>query len=232
MRKLCVATLVIALVSGVASAQAPSATTVLANVQQHYANAKHLTAKFKQTVTVASFGTTKTSDGQLWVAKPSSFRLDYMTARRNTVVVTKSFISNGTTLWSIDHTNKQIVQTQLQSSALPVVFSFLTGVPAQVTAAIDTSGTYGVTGDVVLVLTPNQPSSQFERLYLVTDPSDWHVNASVVIDPNHNTNQFAFFMQDAAAASKASWFQVSPASLPTYKLVQPTQAPAAATPTP
>ena len=201
----------------------PSAATVLSNVQKYYANTNQLTAFFRQTVTLATFSTSKSSDGKLWVAKPSYFRLDYMTTQKGNAVVTKSFVFDGTTLSVIDHDNKQITQSQAQASVLPAAVSFLTGggaLSSQFNVALSTSGTHGGKTGLVLELTPKQPSAQYKQLFFVVDPANWRVKASIVVDSNGNTNQFDFFTPDVASAIKASWFQVAPASLPTYKLVQ------------
>jgi outer membrane lipoprotein-sorting protein len=233
MRKLglCVGALVIAAVmTNMSAAQSPqaagSAATVLSNVQRYYASANQLTAAFRQTVTIATFGTSKSSGGQVWVVKPASFRFDYMEKQHGSVTVTKTLVFTGTTLWLIDHSNKQITQTHLQPGILPAAISFLTGTSAQwsqFTVAFNTSGTYGGNGDLVLELVPNQPSTQYKRLFFVVDPSNWRVKGSIVIDSNGNTNRFDFFTPNLASVIKASWFQVNPASFPTYKLVQLSQ---------
>lgn len=221
----CCVLAVILAVSNVSSAQSPpTAATVLANVQQFYANANQLTASFRQTVTKATWGTSQASDGRVWVVKPSDFRWDYMAKRQGSVIVTKSFMFDGTTFWFVDHLNKQIMQMQPQSSALPAALSFLTGgsaLTSQFGAALDASGTYGTKGTVVLRLTPNQPSAAYKELVLVVEPSDWHVKESIVIASNGDENDFKFFAPDLTATVKPGWFQVNPSSLPTYRLVKP-----------
>jgi outer membrane lipoprotein carrier protein len=215
--------LVMLLAAPVASAQAPSAATVLANVQQFYANTNQLTATFRQTVTNAAFNTSKASDGRLWVRKPSDFRWDYLEKRNGAVVVTKSFIFDGATLWLVDHANKQIVQSQTQSGVLPAAVSFLAGsgsLGSQFAVAINTSGTFGTKGTVVLELTPNQPSAQYKKLFFVIDQSDWHVKESIVIDSSGDTNRFSFYAPNLTSAVKATLFQVNPAALPKYKLTR------------
>ena len=212
------------LAAKVADAQSPaSAATVLGNVQQYYAKAQQLTAVFRQTVTNATFNTSKTSDGQLWVLKPDEFRWDYTAKRNGGVVVIKTFVFDGTTLWLVDHQNKQIVQNQVQSSVLPAAVSFLTGgsaLSSQFSVAIDASGKYGGREAIVLELTPNQPSAQYQQLFFVVDPSNWHVKESIVIDSSGDTNTFSFYTPKWKAAVKASLFQVNPSGWPTYKLVQ------------
>jgi len=215
---------VAALGTSVADAQSPpSAATVLANVQQFYANANQLTALFRQTVTNATFNTTKVSDGQLWVAKPANLRWDYMEKINGAVMVTKSFVFNGTSLWLVNHQNKQIIQNQIQSSVLPAAVSFLTGgsaLASQFNAALNTSGAYGSKADLVLELTPKQPSAQYKQLFFVVDPANWHVRETIVIDSNGDTSTFNFYTPDLSSTVMPSWFQVNPASLPNYKLVQ------------
>lgn len=206
-----------------ASPAAPNPAAVLARVQQFYAHASHLTALFQQVVTNATFNTTKKSDGKLWVAKPSSFRWDYYEKTSGGVVkVSKTFIFDGKTLWLVDHDNKQIVKGQAQGAVLPAAISFLTGTATlarQFAVALDTSGTYGGAGFDVLRLSPKQASARYEQLILVVDRSDGHVSESVVIDTSGNTNAFTFYGPDLNAPVHPTWFKVSPASVPTYKLV-------------
>lgn len=216
--------LVLLLAAPIASAQSPSATTVLANVQQFYANANQLTASFRQTVTQATFDQTKTSDGRLWVLKPASFRWDYLEKRNGTVAVTKSFIFDGTTLWIVNHPNKQILQAQTQG-VLPAAVSFLTGggsLASQFAVAINTSGTFGAKGTVVLELTPRQPSAAYKQLFFVIDPGDWHVKESIVIDSSGDTNRFTFYRPNLTTPVSSTLFQVNPAALPTYQLIKQT----------
>jgi outer membrane lipoprotein-sorting protein len=209
---------------GAAAAQPgpPTAATVLGNVQQRYANASHLTAQFRQVVTYATFNTTKTSDGKLCVAKPVQFRFDYLKKQQSAVTVARTFAFDGSTLWLIDHENKQILQNQVQGSALPAAVSFLTGasnLTTQFNVALNTSGTFGGKSATVLELTPKQPSAQYKQVFFVVDPSDWHVSESIVIDANGDVNDFKFFNSDLTSTVKPQWFQVNPSSLPTYKLI-------------
>jgi outer membrane lipoprotein-sorting protein len=218
----CVLVIVLA-VSTIASAQSPTAATALANVQQLYAHTSHFTAKFRQTVRNTTFGTTATSDGSFWVRKPA-IRADYVVQKVGSAVVTKSFVFDGKTVWLIDHVSKQITQLQPQSSALPDAVAFVTGgtaLTSQFAVAFDTSGTYGTKGTVVLRLTPKQPSAACTELFLVVEPSDWHVKESAVLAANGDVNDFEFFAPDVTASVKASLFQVNPAALPGYKIVRP-----------
>ena len=209
--------------TGVAGAQSPpNAGAVLAKVQQFYSNANQLTAQFRQVVTNATFNTSRTNDGLVWVSKPSSFRFDYLAKKKSSVVATKSFIFDGTTLWYVDHGNKQIFQNQTQGNVLPAAVSFLTGgnaLTTQFNVSFNTAGKYGGKSATVLELTPKQASAQYKQLFFVVDATDWHIRESIVIDSNGDTNDFKYFTPNLQATVKSALFQVNPASLPTYKVV-------------
>ena len=206
------------MMSSVAGAQpaAPTAQAALANVQKFYANASQLTAEFHQVVTNQAFGTSSSSDGKLWVAKPSLLRADYYAKQRAAVTVTKTFIFDGTTVWAIDHGNKQILKSAAPQSALPAAVSFLTGgaLASQFNVTRAASGA----NSIVLELTPKQPSAQYKQLFFHVDTASWNVTESIVVDASGDTNDFTFVAPNLTAPVKASWFVVDPASLPNYKL--------------
>jgi outer membrane lipoprotein carrier protein len=208
-----------------AAAQAPatvSANDAVQNVQKFYANIHQVKAKFRQTVKNAVFGTGDTSDGTVWLMKPGKMRWDYEKKKGGTVVVSKSFISNGKTLYVVDHGNKQVLKKDLQQDLMPVAVSFLYGtgdLAKEFNAEIDKSGTYGTKGDLVLKLSPKQPSAQYKNLYLVANPTDFHVKESIIVDSSNNTNHFMFYEPDFDSPMKDSWFEFNPASVPTYRVV-------------
>jgi outer membrane lipoprotein-sorting protein len=156
------------------------------------------------------------------VSKPTQFRWDYLEKVRGAVTVTRTYAYDGTTLWVVDHKNKQLLQNQTQGGALPAAVSFLTGggnLATQFNVALNTSGQYGGSNATVLELTPKQPSAQYSKLFFVVDPTDWHISESVVVDSSGDTNDFNFYSPDLKSPVKATWFQVNPNSVPTYKLV-------------
>ena len=206
--------------AGGADAQpaAPTASTVLANVQQYYANTSQLTAGFRQVVTNATFGTSRASEGKLWVAKPSSLRFDYLQKTQRGDSVSKSFVFNGTTLWLVDHVNKQIYKQAAQGGALPAAVSFLTNanaLGAQFNVSLSASGSRHAT---VLELAPKQPSAQYKQIFLVVD-ANGSVTESIVVDANGDTSDFTFLQPNTRAPVPKSTFVVNPAALPTYKLI-------------
>jgi len=222
--------LAIALASTASAQPQPNAQTVLANVQKYYATPKQMTAQFRQDITNATFGQMQTSGGMLYVAKPSNLRWDYTQKTSAGVKPDKSFVLGGSTMWMVDFKNKKIVQGTVQGTVLPAAISFLTGggnLASEFNLAVDTSGKYGTAKMTVLALTPKQPSAQYKQLFFVVDPSDWHINESIVIDAQGNTNDFHFYSPDLQSPIAAQVFRVDPKSLPTYQLQQIQAKPAA-----
>jgi outer membrane lipoprotein-sorting protein len=195
-------------------ADGPTAPDVVAKVQDFYKSIDHVTAKFRQQVTSATFGDTKTSDGMVWILKPGKMRWDYYSKpKKNKVTVKKSFISDSKVLWVVEHDNKQIVKKNLEKDLMPVAISFLYGkgdLATDFDAAIDSKSKYGGKGDIVLDMTPKKQSAQYKKLYLVVDPSNWRVKQSVIIDSADNVNNFRFFEPDTEKKVEDSWFQFDP----------------------
>src|SRR5262245_66564249 len=107
------------------AATAANASDVVDKVQAFYAGIKQVTAQFRQSVTNDTFGSTKTSDGTVWIMKPGKMRWDYLEKRKGGVEVKKSFISNGSYLYVVEHDNKQVVMKNLQQDLVQVGDSVL-----------------------------------------------------------------------------------------------------------
>jgi outer membrane lipoprotein-sorting protein len=153
-------------------------------------------------------------------------RWDYYETKAQKTNVKKSFISNGKTLFVVEHDNKQVLKKSLAQDLMPVAVTFLYGkgdLNRDFNAEIDKTGAYGGKGDTVLKLTPKQPSAQYKTLYLVVDPADGHVTQSVIVDSSNNVNQFRFFNADFKAPVKDSTFDFNPQSLPNYQVVDADQ---------
>ena len=209
--------------SAATAAAAPSASTTVDNVQKFYAGIKQVTAQFRQTVTNSTFGSTKASDGTVWLMKPGKMRWDYLEKKANKTQVKKSFISNGSYLYVVEHDNKQVVKKNLQNDLMPVAVSFLYGkgdLKAEFNAELDKSGKYGEKGDLVLKLTPKQPSAQYKNLYLVVSPTDFHVSQSVIIDSSNNVNHFRFFAPDFEKPIKNAYFEFDERSVKNYRVIE------------
>jgi len=199
-----------------------AAAEVVDRVQQFYARIKQVTASFRQAVTNDTFGSTKTSDGTVWIMKPGKMRWDYLEKKKTGVEVKKSFISNGQSLYVVEHDNKQVMKKNLQQDLMPVAVSFLYGkgdLKAEFNAEIDKSGKYGEKDDIVLKLTPKQPSAQYKNLMLVVSPTDFHVSQSVIIDSSNNINHFRFFAPDFEKPIKDSYFEFDERSVKNYRVI-------------
>ena len=212
--------------TGIVLAGAPTAPStaseVVDRVQQFYAGIKQVTASFRQAVTNDTFGSTKTSDGTVWIMKPGKMRWDYLEKKKTGVEVKKSFISNGTSLYVVEHDNKQVMKKSLQQDLMPVAVSFLYGkgdLKAEFNAELDKTGKYGEKDDLVLRLTPKQPSAQYKNLFLVVSPNDFHVSQSVIIDSSNNVNHFRFFTPDFEKPIKDSYFEFDERSVKNYRVL-------------
>jgi len=211
------------------AAPAPPALTapqVVASVQKFYLDTQKLKADFKQTYTNTVFGKSSTSTGKVYVQKPGKMRWDYVTPER------KHFISDGTTLWVYEPVNKQAYKQDLKNTVLPVAVTFLYGqgdLAKDFTPTLD-PGKYGVKGDLVLKLTPKQPSAQYKHLWLVVDPADYHVKESIVLEASDNLNHFRFFnfKSNAQAPFQEKHFKFVPP--PGTKVITPQNAPGPAKP--
>lgn len=196
---------------------------IVDQVQKFYGTIKQVTALFRQSVTNDTFGSTKTSDGKVYIMKPGKMRWDYVEKKKNDKVeVKKSFISNGSNLYVVEHDNMQVVKKNLQQDLMPVAVSFLYGkgdLKTEFNAELDTTGKYGGKGELVLKLTPKRPSAQYKNLFLVVSPADYHVTQSVIIDSSNNVNHFRFFEPDFAKAIDEKWFEFDERSVKNYRVV-------------
>jgi outer membrane lipoprotein carrier protein len=213
------------------TAPAPAATGIsaadaVAEVQKFYANIKQVTAVFRQSVTNNTFGSTKSSDGTVWLSKPGKMRWDYVEKKKagtkTEVKVKKSFISNGSYLYVVEHDNKQVVKKNLQNDLMPVAVTFLYGkgnLTAEFNPEIDKSNKYGGKGDIVLKLTPKKASAQYKNLILVVAPDNYRVKQSVIIDASNNVNQFQFFEPNFEKAISDKSFEFDERSVKNYRIV-------------
>ena len=105
---------------------------------------------------------------------------------------------------------------------MPVAVSFLYGkgdLRAEFNAELDKTGKYGEKDDLVLRLTPKQPSAQYKNLYLVVSPKDFHVSQSVIVDSSSNVNHFRFFAPDFEKPIKDSYFEFDERSVKNYRVI-------------
>lgn len=216
----------VATVTTTAATAPTSAGEVVDNVQKFYAGIKQVSAQFRQSVTYDTFGSTKVSDGTVFIQKPGKMRWDYLEKKKQKIEVKKSFISNGSYLYMVEHDNKQVMKKNLQQDLMPVAVSFLYGkgdLKTEFNAEVDKSGKYGSKEEIVLKLTPKKPSAQYKNLYLVVATKDFHVTQSVIIDSANNVNHFRFFAPDFQKPIKESWFEFDERSVKNYRIVDADQ---------
>jgi outer membrane lipoprotein carrier protein len=209
-----------------ASMTAPaSAEEIIGKVQAFYANVQQVSAKFRQQVTNSTFGESRPSDGRVWIQKPGKMRWDYYAKAKTKVYTKKSFISNGTYLYVVEHDNQQIMKKSLEKDLMPVAVSFLYGkgdLKSDFTGEIDVSGKYGSKGDITLKLTPKMPSAQYKNLFLVVDPLNFRVKQSIIIDSASNVNHFRFYEPNFDTAIGGGLFEFKPTSkdVKNYRMVE------------
>jgi outer membrane lipoprotein-sorting protein len=196
-------------------------------VQKFYAGVKQVTAKFRQSVTNATFGQAKDSDGMVWIQKPGKMRWDYYAKKKgNKTSTKKSFISNGKYLYVVEHDNKQVMKKSLEKDLMPVAVSFLYGkgdLRADFNAEIDTSKKYGAAGEIVIKLTPKKPSAQYQYLILAVAPDNFRVTQSIIIDSSNNINHFRYYEPDFEKAQQEGWFEFDEKSVKDYRVVDADQ---------
>jgi outer membrane lipoprotein carrier protein len=205
------------------TAAAKTADQVVAEVQTFYKGIKQVSAKFEQEVVNPTFGRNSKSNGKVRIKKPGKMRWDYYGKKIDGKVnVTKKFISDGKHLWVVDHGNKQVIEKKLDQNLLPAAVTFLYGkgdLAKDFTAALDTSGTYGKEGDIVVELTPKVASTQYKKIYLVVATSNYRVKESVVIDGGGIVNHFRFYEPNFKKKIADKPFRIADDAYPEYTRV-------------
>lgn len=210
-------------------AAAPSpADQVVLRVQARYRNVSSLRATFEQRVSNATFGTVSKSRGTVYVKPPGKMRWDYA-ARRNRQTVSKTFFSDGTTLWAVDHQSLQYHQRPAGSTALPAALTFLTGTGnllRDFIATLDPNSkrVAAPTGARIVKLTPRKPNAQYRALWLVVDSKTSAVIESVVLNSNGDVNAFRFGRADTRTPLANRLFVFNPRANQRYRRVKPPKA--------
>ncbi len=207
-------------------AAAPTAEEAVKKVQAFYNSTKSFTASFTQTVTNQTFNRRKpkVSPGKVYILKPGKMRFDYENPAKKGSV-SKSFISDGKSLWAVMHNNKQYYKSSLSNSALPTAVSFLMGTGDLLTdfnVSFDTAGKYGSKSDVLLLLIPKSPSARYKKLWLVIDKSNYSVKESIVLNSKNDTNSIRFRAVKINSGNlKPSHFIFNARAFSNYRLITP-----------
>ena len=208
-----------------AAKNAETAIDLVNKVQDFYQKTKFLEAKFRQVITNKTFGRDTISDGKVYLAKPGKMRWDYykLKKKKKKPVYTKSFISDGKTLWAVLVEDKQFYKKDLSKDMLPVAVSFLTGegdLNRDFTASIDTKTNYGTKSDIVLKLVPKKSSASYKTLWLVVDSVDYRVKSSIVLNTKDDTNKISFFAPKTNKPIAATLFKFNEKANKSYKLMK------------
>lgn len=202
-----------------------TAESMVAKVQGFYLNTKFLEARFRQIITNKTFGRDTISDGKVYLAKPGKMRWDYYKTKKKKkkAVYTKSFISDGKTLWAVLVEDKQYYKKDLSSDMLPVAVSFLTGqgdLNRDFNATLEKNSKYSEKGGIVLKLTPKKPSASYKVLWLVVDAKNFRVKSSIVLNSKGDTNKISFFNSKTNKTIAPTIFQFNEKANKTYKLMK------------
>jgi outer membrane lipoprotein-sorting protein len=76
---------------------------------------------------------------------------------------------------------------------------------------------WGAKDDLVLRLAPKQASAQYQNLYLVVSPKDFHVSQSVIVDSPGNVNHFQFSPPDFETTIADATFELDERSVKDYR---------------
>ena len=205
-----------------ASATALSAKDIMGRVQRFYKDAKHLTAKFEQRYVNTTVGKTTRHQGRMWIQKPGKMRWEYHMKKRGKAKVRKSMVSDGSTLWVVEHDLKQVTKKNIKSEVHPVAISFLFGkgdLSREFKGHLASKRKFAKGKDFELVLEPHKPTAQYRRLILVVDATNFRVKQSIVTEPSGRRNHFFFYEPNTKTPVKASYFVVNPKALRGYNLV-------------
>jgi outer membrane lipoprotein carrier protein len=170
-----------------AAPQAPTASDLARQLQQHYATIRDFTADFTFTYR-GGFNPQKTVEhGSVSIKKPGRMRWLYDKPER------KEYVADGTEMYSYIPTDRSVtVQPLPKGDEVPSLMLFLTGkgdLIRDFTAAMDTSeGSRAWRLD----LTPNVRQADFDTLSLIIDRQTLKTTGLSTVDAQGGTSAFAF----------------------------------------
>jgi outer membrane lipoprotein carrier protein len=214
--------------SAQATAAIPPVAQAVQNVQDFYNKTQTFKSDFSQQYLAKAYNQTKSSTGSVEIAKPGKMNWVYKDPVGNRVV------SDGTTFWAYDASNKQVATQNVQQSALPSALSFLTGqgnLAKDFTWQIVDGATMNFPGGYVLVGAPNIPNPSLVKMLLYVDSNTSQVRRGMIIDAQGNRNRFDFLNPQVNVPVPAADFTfVAPPG--TTTVTAPTQAATAPGPHP
>lgn len=205
------------------AAAAQPAAVLVGRIQAAYAGVDHLRAGFHQEVTNATFGSTRTSDGVVTLARPARMRWDHHRGGvGRALVVSRSVITDGDPLYVIDHAAQRVVVRAAADDVTAVLVGFFLArgaLAADFVAELDVSGAFAAGDAVVVALTPKVANPRYRRLYLLVDPATALVRESIVLDDAGDTERVRFDAPDRGGPIDDHWFAFDPATVPGYEVI-------------
>lgn len=168
----------------------PAELKLVKRVQQEYAKAGDISAKFSQTFHDKLRGERPTESGLLWAKRDGRVRWSYRKPTR------KDFVYTGMAAYFYEPENAQVtIFERFEESPLASAIQFLWGqggilehfgVAPCTEACLPVDG-----GGTSVLLTPIQPLPSVHRIQLTVDKSH-HVRQSLVFDPIGNRTRYQF----------------------------------------
>jgi len=161
---------------------------VLGKIQEQYEKHADFKANFVQETTLKSLNKTQQAEGIVYFKKPGKMHWMYSKPTKQQI------ISDGKSLWNYQPENKQVVVTRVtQAFQSKTPSTFLAGLgnlkkdfqPRFVKEPVPGS-------NYSLELTPLETQGGVEKLFLVTDPKNFHILQAKIQDAMGNTTQITF----------------------------------------
>lgn len=174
----------------VSKARPKKASSVLAQVQNFYAQANDLQARFSQTYYKASLSVLAKSKGWLRVQKPQLMQWDYDGKGQD-------IFANGKEVWFVDHETRQVISSKVSAKDnVNVGLKFLFGDTSLLREYLvryakgSKLKRYGDANHWVLQLKPRKKSPHFKGLVMSVDKSTGRVDRFVVYAHDNSSNYF------------------------------------------
>jgi outer membrane lipoprotein carrier protein len=194
----------------VPAAKKGSADEMADKVDAIYKPIKRFRARFEQKYVAKVAGTTKKSNGVVYVERPEKLSLSYHSPNKNRVV------SDGKTLKIYEHDNQQMFVKKVQDTEYPGAFSFIMGKGLRVNFTFEFHDAAQWEGGKVLVGRPRVANPGYkvvlfnidEQLLQKGDPAC--VRRVLVVDAQGNRNRFDFIHIEQPDTIPAKEFKFEP----------------------
>jgi len=165
------------LVNASVEAAKPPVGEVVDKMQGFYTKIKDIKGSFKQVYTDTLYNRQRTHYGYLYVKKPGMMRWNYVKPEK------KYFIADGKEMWVYEPEDKQAFRNQLSMQILSTGLPFLLGKGdlKKEFAVLYAEDKLGGPTDLVLKLTPKQPTAQYQHILIAVRMNDFSVGETMVV---------------------------------------------------